>query len=431
MATQPQFQPSTPHWLGAAVFDALSGRGFGEQSDAIAEQYELIAGPFEAIPEGASGLLIERAFAEGGIAEMSECAGNPRLHGGYLAPNQMIVRPRAARYQAAEPQYRSFEQAEDDLGEVAPAFVALAGTVISAAELGLGVFDRLEKHALSGSFSVSSQAASYIHDPSPSGLVNQTRKFHFALIAGHKWPVSNQQFHFILTLEYDGFNIRRASIVEDRGKSSDLYMSDFNISFTPSRFSAVNEPVTQIVYNIQGRWNPPGVGDESFDGRFIVDSQGNMTGFAINAPQRYVAIHGAIKSEGGGAVPRKRLKRFLTHVLFDKPGDIKLSQHMIKHLHNWATALIPAAIRAEVAKGNIPVIVTGRASTTATVQKNQEVARARAATCAKIITDVVGSSTKIEARVAGELEAKTGDKIEAPEERRCDLEIAVTEYAIF
>ena len=104
---------------------------------------------------------------------------------------------------------------------------------------------------------------------------------------------------------------------------------------------------------------------------------------------------------------------------------------MIKHLHNWATALIPAAVRKEVALGNVPVIVTGRASTTATVQKNQEIARARAATCAKIITDVVGSSTKIETRVAGELEAKTADKVEAPAERRCDLEIAVTEYAIF
>ena len=431
MATQPQFQPSAPHWLGAAVFDALSGRGFGEQSEAIAEQYELIAGPFEAIPEGASGVLIERAFAEGGIAEMSECDGNPRLHGGYLAPIQMIVRPRRTRYMAAD-QLVEYAGPEDDMGEVAPAFLAVAGTVISAAELGLGVFDRLKEHVFNGSFSVTSTPASYIHDPSPAGLVTQTRKFRFGLIAGHEGTiVSNQKFFFVVTLEYDGFNIRRVSVVEDRGKSSDLYMSSFSINFGAAKLSAVNEPVTQIVYNIQGRWDKVGRGDESFDGRFVVDSQGNFSGLSINAPQRTVWIAGPVTQEGGGAVPRKRLKRFLTHVLFDKPGDTKLSQHMIKHLHNWATALIPAAIRAEVAKGNIPVIVTGRASTTATVQKNQEIARARAATCAKIITDVVGSSTKIEARVAGELEAKTGDKIEAPEERRCDLEIAVTEYAIF
>ena len=207
MATQTQ-SFVTPHWLGAAVFDALSGRGFGDQAEALADQYDLLAGPFEAIPEGASGLLIERAFAEGGIAEMSECAGNARLRGGYLGPNQMIVRPRRSGYQPSDDVVEFPE--EDEMGEVAPAFVALAGTVISAAELGLGVFDRIEKHALSGSFSVSSQAASFIHDPSPSGLSNQTRKFRFALIAGHAGPiVSNQQFHFVVTLEYDGFNVRR------------------------------------------------------------------------------------------------------------------------------------------------------------------------------------------------------------------------------
>ena len=94
-----------------------------------------------------------------------------------------------------------------------------------------------------------------------------------------------------------------SSIVEDRGKSSDLYASSFSISFTPSRYSAVNEPVTQIVYNIQGRWDKIGRGDESFDGRFIIDSQGNMSGLTINAPQRTVWIAGPIKAEGGGVVP--------------------------------------------------------------------------------------------------------------------------------
>jgi hypothetical protein len=316
---------------------------------------------------------------------------------------------------------------EDDVVEGGPALIAVAGVIISGANLGLGVFDRLEKHVLSGSFEVNSHAASYIHSPSPRGLTVQTRTFTFPVSAHHpRYGIGTQTFWFRLTLEYDGFNIRRASIVEDRGRSSTLVSSDFKITFTPAAWSASNEPVAAVVYNINGRWDPVGSGDEGFDGRIIIDAQGNLRSLRVSSPQRWV-WHGRVSQGGGGPVPRPTRAHHAHAVSFDRPGSTKPSEAAIRGLHAFYSGL-PSAVRDEIAAGRISVKVTGRASTTASAERNQTIGRQRAAAVASTLKDLAGSAARIEIAAHGELGARTGDNREDPAERRADVRI---EYDLY
>lgn len=316
---------------------------------------------------------------------------------------------------------------EGDEGEAVPAFIAAGGLIVAASNLGLGVFDRLERHLLSGSFSVTSHASNYIHNPTPRGLTTHTRTFRFPITAHHpRVGIGTQTFWFDLTLEYDGFNIRRVAITEDRGRSSSLVSSSFSVSFQPAAYSAPNEPVAAIVYNISGRWDPIGRGDESFQGSLIVDAQGRMRRLRVRSGRSWVRV-GRATRRGGGRVPRPTRAIHATAVHFDRPGRTRLSASDIRHLHGWYTRL-PASVKAEIQAGRLPVRLTGRASTTASVQRNQEIARRRAQAVAAALRDVAGSSASFVLRSHGELGARTGDNQEDPSERRVDVRI---EYQLY
>lgn len=306
-------------------------------------------------------------------------------------------------------------------------FIALAGVLIPAAELGLGVFDRLQQHVFNGDFSVTATPASYIHSPSPTGLAIQKRTFRFPVTAHHpRYFIDSQTFWFDVVLEYDGFNVRRVSVTEDRGRSSSLHASDFTITFTPSAYTAANEPVSAIVYSIAGRWDPVGRGDESFSGRFVVDAAGNLTGLQVSSSQKWVR-HGALTQSGGGPVPRPTTSSHITTVHFDPEGSYALPQQKIRHIHDWYMGL-PTAVQTEIRKGNQPIRLTGRASTTGTVQQNQDLARKRANAVGKILRDLAGAAARLDIEVYGELGARTPDSKEDPDERRVDLECRFEVY---
>lgn len=315
-----------------------------------------------------------------------------------------------------------------DAGTEAEAgFIAVAGVLIPAAELGLGVFDRLQQHVFNGSFQVTSTPSSYIHNPSPTGLAVQRRTFRFPVTAHHpRYFIDTQTFWFDVTLEYDGFNIRRVAVTEDRGRSSTLVSSSFSITFSPSAFTAPNEPVSAIAYTISGRWDPVGSGDESFSGRFVVDAAGRLTGLQVSSSQSWVRV-GALTQSGGGAVPRPTTARHVTTVHFDPAGSATLTQEKIRHVHAWFTGL-PAPVQAEIRRGAQVIRATGRASTTGTVQQNQALARRRADAVARVLRDLAGTAARIDVEVHGELGARTPDAQEAPDERRVDLE---TQYQVY
>jgi OmpA family len=314
---------------------------------------------------------------------------------------------------------------EQDEPEVA--FIAAADVLISAAGLGLSIFDRLESHLLKGSFSVNAAGASYIHNPSPRGLAIQTKVFAFPITAFHpRYGISNQTFWFNVTLDYDGFNIRRVSIIEDRGRSSTLISSDFSINFVPSAYTAPNEPVAAIAYGISGRWDPIGSGDESFDGQFIVDAVGTIRGMRVSSSQRWVTV-GQLAETGGGPVPRPTTATHVTEVHFDPAGSHHLTEDKIRHLHSFYQGL-PSAVQAEIRTGALPIQLLGRASTTGTVQQNQQLARRRADAVAAIFRDLAGSSAQITISAHGELGARTADSVENPNERKVEISI---EYMVY
>lgn len=411
----------------ALLFDSLTEAVPAGLAAGAAAEFALLAAPGQRVPEDVrpGDLLVERALAEGGLATVLPVESTPLAEGAWLRPNQAILRPLGGPATVFE------GLPEDDGGgeaEAAPAFIAVAGAVISAAQLGIAVFDRLERHALSGSFKVTSQAASYIHDPSPSGLRIQTRTFRFELSAHHpRYGIGSQTFAFVVTLEYDGFNIRRLSVVEDIRRSSTLVGSDFHISFTPSRYSSTSEPVTKIAYNIQGKWDPIGSGEESFDGRLLVDSQGGMSG-RINSPRRWVGFKAGIRASGGGPVPQRRRVRYTSYVLFEREGQTRLSEAMRRHLHGWLTARLPEAVRNEIRAGNVEVQVSARTSTTGSVDTNRRIAHSRARSVEGAVRDAAGSRVQVNVRAPGELEAATPDRTPAASERRVDLAVPITIY---
>ncbi|GGC05739.1 OmpA family protein [Cellulomonas carbonis] len=321
------------------------------------------------------------------------------------------------------------EGAEDLGSEAEAGFIAVAGVLIPAAELGLGIFDRLQQHVFNGSFQVTSTPATYIHNPSPTGLAVQRRTFRFPVTAHHpRYFIDTQTFWFDVTLEYDGFNVRRVSVTEDRGRSSSLVSSTFSITFTPSAYTPSNEPVSAVAYSISGRWDPVGSGDESFSGRFVVDAAGRLTGLQVSSGQGWVRA-GALTQSGGGPVPRPTTARHVTTVHFDPAGSATLTQDKIRHVHSWFTSL-PSAVQAEVRRGAQTIRATGRASTTGTVQQNQALARRRADAVARVLRDLAGTSARVDVEVHGELGARTPDAQEAPGERRVDLEVAYQVYQL-
>jgi subtilisin family serine protease/outer membrane protein OmpA-like peptidoglycan-associated protein len=353
-------------------------------------------------------------------APRSTEASWPDTTGGEAAPDVANPSPESLwEYVEATPSH--------DQDEAEVAFVAAAGVLISAAGLGLSIFDRLESHLLSGKFSVNAAGSSYIHNPSPRGLTIQTKVFTFPITAFHpRLGISNPTFWFNVTLDYDGFNIRRVSIIEDRGRSSSLISSDFSINFTPSAYTAPNEPVSAIAYGISGRWDPIGRGDESFDGQFIIDAAGAIRGLRVTSSQRWVTV-GQLTETGGGPVPRPTTAMHATDVHFDPAGSYRLTEDKIRHLHTFYQGL-PSAVQDEIHAGTLPIQLLGRASTTGTVQQNQRLARQRADAVAAILRDLAGSSAQITISAHGELGARTPDSVEDPNERKVEISIVYTVY---
>ena len=309
-------------------------------------------------------------------------------------------------------------------GESEVAFIAVAEVLIAASELGLAVFDRVR-----GSSSFAAATASYIHNPSPRGLTVQTKTFEFPITCHHpRYGISNQTFWFRVTLEYDGFNVRRASVIQDRDRSSTMVMSDFSIDFTPSAFTPTNEPVAAVVYNITGRWDPVGSGDESFDGRFVLDAAGNLRGLTVSSPQRWVTA-GTVRSSGGGAVPRPTRAIQATAVHFSPEGSATVDAAGMRHLNDWFRGL-PPAVQDAVRRGTLPIQLTGRTSTTGAELSNQSLGRRRADAVATAFRNLASTSAQFILNTQGELGARTPDRQPSSQERRVDIRIEYDVYDI-
>jgi hypothetical protein len=148
--------------------------------------------------------------------------------------------------------------------------------VIEGIEVGLAVFQIIQTVATSGDFSVQADIAQYIHENTPPAQQFFRKTIEFEIDAHHpRIGISDQEFYFRLTFEYNQNDLRNVSITELRDKSSSLYASSFNIKFSAQPYSVKNDPKAVILYRIQGRWDPVGLGDVSYEGNLYVRADGS------------------------------------------------------------------------------------------------------------------------------------------------------------
>lgn len=163
---------------------------------------------------------------------------------------------------------------------------------VATAGLGLAVFALGRDIVTSGSLSHQSTPATYMHPGTPTSAKWKQAKTILHIKAFHpRLFMPWQHFYFRLAYEYNGYDIRNATINILRSKSSSMRMSSFNITWSPSKQSRPKDPVAQIIFNISGRWDPTGRGDYSFWGKLVISSSliGNIYKlFTIGAEQQTV-----------------------------------------------------------------------------------------------------------------------------------------------
>jgi peptidoglycan hydrolase-like protein with peptidoglycan-binding domain len=151
------------------------------------------------------------------------------------------------------------------------------GEVIEGVGLGLAILQFGQSLATSGRFEVNSSYVSYIHENTPLSQIFRNAELDFRIFAHHpRYFIDTQNLWFKLRYEYNGNDIRNAGIVGLVNRSSNLYSSTFKINFVGDKNSVPQNPITEIVFNISGEWDPVGTGDVSFWGKLIVKADGSM-----------------------------------------------------------------------------------------------------------------------------------------------------------
>ena len=144
---------------------------------------------------------------------------------------------------------------------------------ISAAGLGLAVFSTAVGYSSSGGLSHKSNNVSYMHPNTPKNAKWKKALTQVHIKAFHpRLGWGTQHFYFRLEYEYNGHDIRNASVQVLRDKSSGMYSSSFDINWVGTKYSRPKNPVSQVSFNISGRWDPHGRGDVSFWGKLIISA---------------------------------------------------------------------------------------------------------------------------------------------------------------
>jgi outer membrane protein OmpA-like peptidoglycan-associated protein len=288
---------------------------------------------------------------------------------------------------------------------------------LAVAGLGIAVFNLGRALATSGDLAFESQGASYVHQGTPPDLQFRRYTTDFRIDAYHvRYGFDWQHFWFRLSFEYNGYDIRNASVNLLEGRSSSMIMSTFSIRFSPQSYSAVAEPVARIVYNISGKWDPVGTGVFSFSGELHVGADGTARITIQSEEDNVRAIEFTKPVITALPVPAKITSR----------GDVTfpvrsadLSSDSVGRIKGWYEGL-PQNVRQQVASGATPIDLHGFASTTGSVVFNQGLSRARVEAVQRVLRDFTGSNAKFNVYAHGE----TGphDETEDAAQRRVSME---------
>ncbi|TWT29742.1 hypothetical protein KOR42_55020 [Thalassoglobus neptunius] len=151
---------------------------------------------------------------------------------------------------------------------------------VSVAGLGLAVFSTGAEYGNSGNFSSTSKAVSYMHPKTPNSARWRDMNTRIKLTAFHPRPGwSRQVFYFRLIYQYNGYDIRNARVEGLVDASSGMYTSSFTVNWRGQSHSRQSNPVSQIVFNFVGRWDPHGLGDVSFGGQLVISASLNGSAY--------------------------------------------------------------------------------------------------------------------------------------------------------
>jgi peptidoglycan hydrolase-like protein with peptidoglycan-binding domain len=180
--------------------------------------------------------------------------------------------------------------------------------LVEGVGLGLAAFSAGRDFLSSGDLSVQADTnASYVHSNTPVNLLFSTRSIEFKITAHHpRIGIDTQEFFFRLSFDFNNYDLRNVSISVLRDKSSSLFSSDFDISFKASSHSLPNESVARIAYNINGRWDPVGLGDVSFEATpfLVISADGGVQPKQIDSERNWVQFQGWVPGTDRVVRPR-------------------------------------------------------------------------------------------------------------------------------
>lgn len=163
---------------------------------------------------------------------------------------------------------------------------------VSAASLGLAIFESGRSITSSGSLSHNANTPSYMHEQTPKTANWENVLTELHIKANHpRYGIGTQHFYYRLKYQRNGFDIRNAQVDVLRDKSSGMYTSAFGSTWSGQNHSQPVEEVAQIVFNISGEWNPFGRGDFSWWGELILSATkggSSYESFSIGSEDNYV-----------------------------------------------------------------------------------------------------------------------------------------------
>lgn len=148
---------------------------------------------------------------------------------------------------------------------------------ISAASLGVAIFEAGRQMLTGGSFSSTSNTPSYMHTGTPASVKWKKYTAEAKIKAWHPragWGY--QYFYFRISYEANGYDLRNVQVVPLKKKSSSMIASTFSIAWGGQAHSRPKDPKAAIIFNISGEWDPIGRGHVSFWGHLKV-TQGGLS----------------------------------------------------------------------------------------------------------------------------------------------------------
>lgn len=305
------------------------------------------------------------------------------------------------------------------------------GEVIEAVGLGVAVFQTGQSLLTSGDFSSEAATVNYIHERTPPSQVFRTCTTEFSLRAHHpRYFIGTQTFWFRLSFDYNGNDLRNIAIVALVDRSSSLSASTFSVRFVGQPHSVPSAPVAEVMFQVNGRWNPFGRGDVSFWGGLRVRADGTAA-LSLSSEQDWVWVGSGpgscsrLAPAPAPAPPRDLVLPVPFVVYFAPPGSDRLREGDEQRLARWVLSLAPA-LRRSVESGQSPIRVDGYASTTQPAAANRELSRRRAERVAQLLRDLLGPGARLEVRAFGEYLAGTPDRVESAQERRVVITVLYT-----